>query len=115
MFGGSFAAFEDPFGCPLLLLVGCKASTSSALCEAITCALRTSSEDFSSIVVSIAIDLGAWLGGAIILRMGERTISSFYVDLLPSTSECSINPSTISSEYVLRGVIIRIYNWLSST
>jgi len=113
-FGGSFAAFEDPFRRPLLLLVGYKASTSSASCEAITCALRTSSEDFSSVVVSIAIDSGAWLGGAIIPRMGERTISSFCVDLLPSASERSINPSTVSSEHVLRGVAIGIYNWLSS-
>ena len=59
IFSSSFTAFKDPFRCPLLLLVGYKASTSSALYEAITYTLRTLFKDFSSIVVSIAIDLGA--------------------------------------------------------
>ena len=110
IFSGSFTAFKDPFRRPLLLLVGYKASTSSTSCEVITYALRTSSKDFSSIVGSIAIDLGTWLSRTIILRIGERTISSFYIDLLPSTSEYSINSLTISTKYVLRRVINGIYN-----
>ena len=115
IFSGSFAAFEDPFGRPLLLLVSYKDSTSSASYETITYTSRTSSKDFSSIVGSIATDLGAWLSRTTIPRTSERIISSFYIDPLPSASERSINPSTISSEHVPRGVTIGIYNWLSST
>ena len=59
VFSSSFTTFKDPFRRPLLFLVSYKALTSSTSYKAITYTLRTLSKDFSSIVGSIVIDLGA--------------------------------------------------------